>query len=80
MSGRYPTAPDEAAVTDDEAKTMDVQVGGVLTTGDRTRQVVGIVENPLNLSDQFVLVPTGQATPAGRVSVLADIAAERVER
>ncbi|MCU1501666.1 MAG: hypothetical protein JWM12_1020 [Ilumatobacteraceae bacterium] len=78
VSGRYPTGPDEAAVTDGAATALDVQVGVAVRTGDRTRQVVGVVENPLNLSDEFVLVPTGQATPAAHVSVLAHITDEQL--
>src|SRR5438132_579560 len=32
--------------------------------------IVGMVENPLNLLDQFALVPPGQAAPAASVSIL----------
>ena len=78
VAGRYPTGPDEAAVTDDAATALDTQVGGAVRTGDRSRQVVGVVENPLNLSDEFVLVPAGQATPADHVSVLARITEQQL--
>lgn len=78
VTGRYPNAPDEAAVTNGAATVLDVQLGGTVRTNDRTRQVVGIVENPLNLADEFVLVPTGQATPADHVSILAHTTDEQL--
>ena len=58
---------------------LDVGVGGVVHTGERARQVVGIVENPLNLSDEFVLVPVGQATPADHVSFLANATEQQMQ-
>ena len=38
----------------------------------RSLQVVGQVENPLNLLDQFALVAPGQARPPTSVSILLD--------
>ena len=38
------------------------------TEGGRTWRVVGLVENPLNLLDQFALVAPGQAHPPAQVS------------
>ncbi|MDQ6725394.1 MAG: FtsX-like permease family protein [Actinomycetota bacterium] len=68
-SGRYPTGPDEVAVTSGTAKTWDLKVGSSWTANGRTRKVVGIVENPLNLLDQFALVAPGQADPPTTVSI-----------
>jgi len=69
-SGRYPTAPDDVAVTSGTAKVFDLEIDSSWTVNGRTRRVVGIVENPLNLLDQFALVPPGQAGPTATVSIL----------
>jgi putative ABC transport system permease protein len=71
-SGRYPTGPGQVAVTGSVAKLFGLKVGSSWTANGRTRQVVGIVENPLNLLDQFALVAPGQADPATTVSILSD--------
>ena len=71
-SGRYPTAPGEVAVTSGTARLFGLRVGGSWTVVGRTWQVVGTVENPLDLTDDFALVATGQIGPAGTVSVLSD--------
>jgi putative ABC transport system permease protein len=71
-SGRYPVGPDEVAVTHDVATTFGLQVGSVWNENGRSRRVVGLVENPLNLLDQFALVAPGQAQSAAQVSILLD--------
>ena len=71
-SGRYPTTPDEVALTSGAGTMFDVKVGTAWTANGRTRQVVGIVENPLNLLDQFALVAPGQADPPTTVSILTN--------
>jgi putative ABC transport system permease protein len=64
VSGRYPAAAGEAAATDDVAALMRLHVGGQLTLAERTWSVVGVVENPHDLNDEFVLVsPTGSGPP-----------------
>jgi len=69
-SGHYPIGPNQVAVTESVATTFDLHVGGVWQEGGRSLQVVGVVENPLNLLDQFALVAPGQANPPTSVSVL----------
>ncbi|HEX2849815.1 MAG TPA: FtsX-like permease family protein, partial [Acidimicrobiales bacterium] len=69
-SGRYPTAADEVAVTSAAAKLFDLRIGSSWAANGRSRRVVGIVENPLDLLDAFALVPPGQAAPAATVSIL----------
>jgi putative ABC transport system permease protein len=63
LTGRYPTAPGEAAITDEVAAEMRVRVGGVLTLDGRTWTVVGLVENPGDLRAEFVLVPPAPEPP-----------------
>lgn len=71
-SGRYPAGPDEVAVTSTVASTFSLHVGRAWSDGGRTRRVVGTVENPLDLLDQFVVVAPGQADPPSQVSILAN--------
>jgi putative ABC transport system permease protein len=71
-SGRYPSGRGEVAVTNDVANTFGLHVGGAWNEGGRTWRVVGVVENPLNLLDQFALVAPGAADPPEQVSVLVD--------
>lgn len=70
LAGRYPTAPGEAAVTDEVAADLRVGVGDGLTLGDRTWSVVGLVENPGDLRAEFALVAPAQPEPPEAVTVL----------
>jgi putative ABC transport system permease protein len=69
-TGRYPAAPDEVAVAPPVAAAFNLQVGDVWHQGGGDRRVVGVVENPENLLDQFALVAPGQATAPKEVSIL----------
>ncbi len=71
-SGAYPTGPNEVAVTSSVAQTFDIPVGSVWHEAGRALQVVGLVENPLNLLDQFALLAPGQVTPSSSVSILVN--------
>ena len=71
VSGRYPAAAGEAAVTDEVAALMRLSIGGQLTLADRTWSVVGVVENPHDLNAEFVLVPPAGADPPETVTILA---------
>ena len=64
--GRYPTGPREVAVTDGVAELLRLELGSTLALDGRRRTVVGIVENPRKLSDEFALVVSvvrGRAGP-----------------
>ena len=76
-AGRWPTAAGEVAVTDAVATTFRTRVGGVLTLDRRPRTVVGLVENPGDLDDEFALVPPGDADPPTAVTVLVRASAEK---
>jgi putative ABC transport system permease protein len=76
-AGRWPTAAGEVAVTDAVATTFQTRVGGALTLDRRPRTVVGLVENPGDLDDEFALVPPGDADPPTAVTVLVRASAER---
>jgi putative ABC transport system permease protein len=72
VSGRYPTAATEVAMTRKLAATFDVQIGGTWQFGGRALAVVGLVENPQNLLDNFALVAPGQLPSPTRITVLFD--------
>ncbi len=55
-SGSYPEGPGQVAVTDRVAALLGAEIGKTLALDGRPRTVVGIVENPLELSDEFALV------------------------
>jgi putative ABC transport system permease protein len=68
-AGRYPTGPHDVAVTSGIAKQLGLTIGNTWPADGTSRRVVGIVENPLNLLDEFALVAPGQAVPPSTVSV-----------
>src|SRR5208282_5751639 len=70
VSVHYPTEPDQVAVTDGVAATFNLRVGDVWHQGGQTRQVVGIVQNPQSLLDEFALVAPGQVSKPSQVTVL----------
>ncbi len=70
LSGRSPRGPKEIAVTPGLASELNLQVGDTWSQGGKT--VVGIVQNPQNLLDDFALVPPGQLQHPSQVTVLFD--------
>jgi putative ABC transport system permease protein len=72
VSGRYPAAPGQVALTGAVADLYGVSRGGVVRLVGRSYRVTGIVENPSNLLDEFALVEPGQVTDPTQVSILLD--------
>ena len=72
VSGHYPTAADQVAVTAGVASDFTLTVGKTWNVGGEARRVVGIVENPQSLLDEFALVPPGQVKSPNQVTVLFD--------
>ncbi len=70
LSGKYPTGPNQIALTPGLATELDLRVGDTWSQGGKT--VVGIVQNPQSLLDEFALVPPGQVTDPTQVTVLFD--------
>jgi putative ABC transport system permease protein len=62
-SGTYPVGPREVAVTDGVAESLRLEIGSTLALDGRRRTVVGIVESPSKLSDEFALVSPSSARP-----------------
>jgi putative ABC transport system permease protein len=75
--GRYPAAAGEVAVTAKVAATFQVGVGGTVALGGSTRTVVGLVENPSDLDDEFALVPGWHHESPESVTVLLRASPER---
>jgi putative ABC transport system permease protein len=72
VSGRYPAAPGQVALTGAVADLYGAGRGGVVRLAGRSWRVTGIVQNPSNLLDEFALVEPGQVTDPTRVSILLD--------
>ena len=70
-AGHYPAAG-QVAVTSSVAAIYRLRIGSVWHEGGRALRVVGIVENPGDLQDQFALVAPGQLGRADHVAVLFD--------
>ncbi len=75
VSGRYPGGANEVAMTPQLASTFVVHVGDPWSNAGRELRVVGIVENPQSLLDNFALVAPGQVSAPDRVTVLFDATA-----
>jgi putative ABC transport system permease protein len=70
VSGHYPAGPGQVAVTDGVASAFNLKIGDVWHQDGKTRQVVGIVQNPQSLLDEFALVAPGQVSKPSQVTVL----------
>ena len=72
VSGHYPAGPGEVAVTDGVASAFKLKIGDVWHQDGTARRVVGIVQNPQSLLDEFALVSPGQVRAPTQVTVLFD--------
>ncbi len=70
LSGQYPIGPEQIALTPGLASELNLRVGDTWPQGGKT--VVGIVQNPQSLLDEFALVPPGQVSQPTQISVLFD--------
>ena len=72
VSGHYPSGADRVAVTQGVASAFHLRTGEQWRVGGIERQVVGVVENPQSLLDEFALVAPGQVTSPTGVTALFD--------
>ncbi len=72
VSGHYPTGADQVALTSGVVSAFHLRVGATWRVGGVERQVVGIVENPQSLLDEFALVAPGQVNHPTGVAALFD--------
>ncbi|GIH03090.1 hypothetical protein Rhe02_11570 [Rhizocola hellebori] len=68
--GRYPQGPNEIALTDKVAGTLKAAIGAPVSLDGKTRTMVGLIENPSDLNDEFAVVDPAAADPAQSVTVL----------
>ena len=72
VSGHFPTGAGQVAVTSGVASDFGLRIGSVWHQGGTARTVVGIVQNPQSLLDEFALVAPGQVHNPTQVIVLFD--------
>jgi putative ABC transport system permease protein len=72
LSGQYPSGPDQVAVTSGVASAFHLRIGDVWRQDGTDRRVVGMVQNPQSLLDEFALVAPGQVSNPTSVTVLFD--------
>ena len=77
-SGRYPTADNEVAVTDGVVDALGVHIGSTIDLDGVSRTVVGTVENPSDLGDEFALLPPSALAQSKFVTMLVDASEARV--
>jgi putative ABC transport system permease protein len=77
VSGHYPTTANQVALTSGVASDFHLTVGSEWREMGVSRTVVGIVENPKNLLDEFALVIPGQVLSPTQVTVLFDASTSR---
>ena len=70
--GSYPAGPGQVALTDGCGRAPGLELGATLDLDGRRRTVIGIVENPLDLSDEFALISSSSAEAPQSVTVLVD--------
>ena len=70
VSGHYPTGASQVALTPDLASELNLRVGDTWSRTGRT--VVGIVQNPQSLLDEFALVAPGQVSNPSQIVALFD--------
>jgi putative ABC transport system permease protein len=77
LEGRFPSEVGEVAVTDALAESFELDLGDTFDVDGTDRTVVGVVENPSDLSDEFALTPPGSDPATGSVTILIDSTTER---
>jgi putative ABC transport system permease protein len=72
VAGRRPTGSGEVALTRGSASLLRLSLGDSWTVGGQARRVVGLVENPNDLHDEFALVAPGQVPAPDGTIVFVD--------
>jgi putative ABC transport system permease protein len=79
LKGRYPSGPDEIAITDGVASLLDLQIGNTWTTDGQSARVVGMVENPKDLKDEFIFRTPGAVDPDSTVTIQTNATRSEIE-
>ncbi|CAN5875573.1 hypothetical protein BH23ACT5_BH23ACT5_10230 [soil metagenome] len=77
-AGRYPSTVGEVALTDGISEIFDIDVGADLEFQDRHLTVVGLVENPSDLNDEFALLTPSHAEPPEAITILTEGSSEQL--
>lgn len=78
-SGRYPSSASEVAITDWIASTLSIGVGSTLNLDGVERTVVGTVENPSDLNDEFALLAPADFIASDSVTMLVDANEDKIQ-
>lgn len=76
--GSYPVGPRQVAVTDGVADLLALEIGDALALDGNRRTVVGIIENPRDLTDEFALVSPASAGAPDRVTLLVHTSTDSI--
>ncbi|MCU1486778.1 MAG: hypothetical protein JWN67_3524 [Actinomycetia bacterium] len=79
-AGRYPSDASEVALTTDATKLLSADIGDRVTLAGARRTVVGRVENPADLHDDFALLAPGDTAPADSLTLLLGSVGRSVDR
>jgi putative ABC transport system permease protein len=81
VDGRLPATAAEVAITDGVAETLGLGIGQTVEVGDARPQptVVGVIENPYDLGDEFLLLQPGDVSSYESLTVLADVSSEQLQ-
>ena len=77
-TGRYPNVAGEVAITDGVAERLGTHLGDAIELDHTARTVVGFVENPARLDDEFILESHAAVSNADALTVLMAATPERV--
>ena len=78
LSGHYPSNASQVAVTSGVESAFHLSLDKSWNVDGMTRDVVGIVQNPQSLLDEFALVVPGQVANPSQVTVLLRVPASAV--
>lgn len=78
--GSFPEGLLQVAVTDGVADLLALELGETLSFDGNRRTIVGIVENPRRLTDEFALVSPASAGDPDTVTVLVDADDASIDR
>ena len=79
VAGHYPSTGREVSVTDGAAETLDVTIGASLEFGAQQLTVVGLVENPSDLNDEFALLAPSHPGIPEAITILTGGSSEQLE-
>jgi putative ABC transport system permease protein len=79
LTGRYPTGSGEVAMTRGTAANFGLSLGQTWREGNQVRRLVGLVENPQDLGDQFALVAPGQVAHPVTVTIFTHASPHQVQ-